>query len=86
MCRKHEPKPLYTKPDPATQRDLLLAYILRGHGDWITCSKCGLTGCMTSFGNVRWFTKGTVGHYDREKRLAKAAAWNALVDVKGGAA
>lgn len=80
MCRKHEPKPLYQKPDAKTQTDLALAYILRGLDGWIVCGACGLTGCVTSFGNVRWFTEGTVGYLDREKKLAKAAEWNAKVN------
>lgn len=79
-CRKHEPKPLFAKPDPKTQPDLALAYILRGHDRRIVCSACGLTGYATAFDRVRWLTPGTVGYRDRERWLARAAEWNAKVE------
>lgn len=79
MCRKHTPVLMYTRPDPKTQYDLCLAYALRGLGEWITCTTCGLTGCTTSFGNTRWFTPGKVGYISRERDLAKAKAWNETV-------
>lgn len=79
MCRKHQPKQMYTKPDAKTQFDMALAYTLRGLGQWIMCGECGLTGCVTDAGDVRWYTPGTVGFISQGRDLAKAAAWNEKV-------
>lgn len=81
MCTRHVPVPLYRRPDPATQRDLAIAHALRGLADWVTCSSCGLIGVGSDPASTRWETPGTVGYQDRERRLKKAADWNAKVDA-----
>lgn len=83
MCRKHEPVYLFREP-PAGATDLRLERLLRHLSGGVICTRCGLTGAVTAFGALTWYTPGTVGYRDRERDLARAAEWSARVAAAEG--